>query len=244
MSTEQPAWVLGRKNYGDNGLLVEFFTGEWGRCGAVVRGAHRKKRGGSLASLLQPFQPLLVSMVGRGELKTVRQVEAPSAGYSLHGEALIHGLYINELLVRVLPRFDALPQLFIAYGRAAEQLGVGPSESTLRRFELALLSELGYRLNLQTDEHGEIIQETLHYRYESERGLCAAGVGEARSDAAVLSGEQLVRIEQWCDEERDLEPGDLGVLKRLTRVAMTQITSGRTLHTQALVRNLRSHQRG
>ena len=34
MSTEQPAWVLGRKNYGDNGLLVEFFTGEWGRCGA------------------------------------------------------------------------------------------------------------------------------------------------------------------------------------------------------------------
>ena len=48
-----PRGCLRRKNYGDNGLLVEFFTAEWGRCGAVVRGAHRKKRGGSLASLLQ-----------------------------------------------------------------------------------------------------------------------------------------------------------------------------------------------
>ena len=115
MSTEQPAWVLGRKNYGDNGLLVEFFTGEWGRCGAVVRGAHRKKRGGSATAAT--FSAPVGGMVG-GKLKTVRQVEAPSAGYNLHGEALIHGLYINELLVRVLPRFDALPQLFVAYGRA------------------------------------------------------------------------------------------------------------------------------
>ena len=244
MSTEQPAWVLGRKKYGDNGLLVEFFTAEWGRCCAVVRGAHRKKRGGSLASLLQPFQPLLVSMVGRGDLKTVRQVEAPSAGYSLRGEALIHGMYINELLVRVLPRFCAFSHLFVAYGRAAEQLVMCASESTLRRFELALLSELGYSVNLQTDEYGQIIRQATHYRYESERGLCAARVDKARSDTAVLSGEQLVRFQQWWDEKRDLDPGDLGALKRLTRVAMTQITSGRKLHTQALVRNLRSHQRG
>ena len=26
MTTQQPAWVLSRKAYGDNGLLVEFFT--------------------------------------------------------------------------------------------------------------------------------------------------------------------------------------------------------------------------
>ena len=140
---------LGRKNTAITACLSNFSLRR-GRCCAVVRGAHRKKRGGSLASLLQPFQPLLVSMVGRGDLKTVRQVEPPSAGYSLRGEALIQGMYINELLVRVLPRFYALPHLFVAYGRAAEQLGMCASESTLRRFELALLSELGYSVNLRT----------------------------------------------------------------------------------------------
>ena len=236
-------WVLARKNYGDSGLLVEFFTAEWGRCGAVVRGAYRKKRGGTLASLLQPFQPLLVSMVGKGELKTVRHVESPSAGYSLHGEALIHGLYINELLVRVLPRFDALPRLFVEYGLAAERLGVDASESTLRRFELALLSELGYRLNLQTDENGDFIREQIQYRFEPERGLCIAGVEEPRSSTAILPGEQLLRLQRWWDEEHDLESCDLRALKRLTRMAIAQLTSGRTLHSQALVRNLRSHQR-
>ena len=53
-----------------------------------------------------------------------------------------------------------------------------------------------------------------------------------------------MKLAAFWDEKRDLDPGDLGALKRLTRVAMTQITSGRKLHTQALVRNLRSHQRG
>ena len=72
MSTAQPAWVLSRRSYGDSGMLVEFFSAELGRCGAVVRGAHRRKRGGSLASLLQPFHPLLITFAGRSELKTLR----------------------------------------------------------------------------------------------------------------------------------------------------------------------------
>ncbi len=60
MTTQQPAWVLSRKAYGDNGLLVEFFTADWGRCGAVVKGAHRKSEVAA-SHALQPFQPLLVS---------------------------------------------------------------------------------------------------------------------------------------------------------------------------------------
>ena len=83
VTNEQPAWVL-RGKTGDNGLLVEFFTAEWGRCGAVVRGAHRKKRGGSLASLLQPFQPCS-SVWLRWRVEDCWQVEAPSPGFSLRG---------------------------------------------------------------------------------------------------------------------------------------------------------------
>jgi len=136
-----------------------------------------------------------------------------------------------------------LPQLFLAYGVAAERLGTDASESTLRRFELVLLSELGYRLNLQADENGEAIQGHLRYCFEPERGLCAAISRPGASEPMIFTGGQLLRLQQWCDEGLELTRDDLIALKRLTRVAMTQLTSGRTLHTQALARNLRSHQR-
>ena len=55
MSTAQPAWVLSRQSYGDSGMLVEFFSAELGRCGAVVRGAHRRKRGGASPHCCNPF---------------------------------------------------------------------------------------------------------------------------------------------------------------------------------------------
>ena len=45
----QPAWVLGRRNYGDNGLLVELFMADGGRSSAVAKGVFRRKAGGSLA---------------------------------------------------------------------------------------------------------------------------------------------------------------------------------------------------
>ena len=51
----QPAWVLGRRAYRDSSLLVDLLTAENGRMSAVVKGAHRKQRGGSYASLMQPF---------------------------------------------------------------------------------------------------------------------------------------------------------------------------------------------
>ena len=80
MTDLQPSWVLGRKNYGDNGLLVEFFTAVDCRCGAVAKGAFRRQPGGNLAALLQPFQPLLIKLSGRGDLRTLIAAEAPTPG--------------------------------------------------------------------------------------------------------------------------------------------------------------------
>ena len=176
MITAQPAWVLSRQSYGDSGMLVEFFSAELGRCGAVVRGAHRRKRGGSLASLLQPFCPLLITFVGRSELKTLRSAEAPGPGYFLRGDALMSGLYLNELLVRSLPRMDVSPSLFLAYGQTIESLHEGVGEESLRRFELVLLSELGYSVAWDSDEQREPIKAEAHYRFEVDRGFVSRRV--------------------------------------------------------------------
>ena len=243
MNSEQPAWVLSRKSYGDNGLLVDFFGAVSGRCSGVVRGAHRKKRGGSMASLLQPFQPLLITLVGRSDLRTVRQVEAASVGYRLRGEALMSGLYLNELLTRVMPRFDALPELFVEYGRAIDSLSETASEQTLRRFELSLLTSLGYQINWLTDESGEPIQELARYRYESERGFCAVrSDSDLSGEESLYSGEQIGGFAQWSSVGAPLSREALQRLKTITRIALSQLMAGRALHTRSLFRDLKNRQ--
>ena len=67
----QPAYVIHRRPYRDTSALLDVFTAEHGRVGVVARGVRRQSRGSSKAALLQPFKPLLVSLSGRSELKTL-----------------------------------------------------------------------------------------------------------------------------------------------------------------------------
>ena len=239
--TTQPAWVLSRKNYGDNGLLVEFFTLEMGRCGAIVRGAHRRKRGGSLAALLQPFCPLLIGLAGRGDLKTLRMAEAPTAGYTLAGELLMSGLYLNELLARTLPRFDVLPSLFMSYGRAIESLQAKAGEEPLRRFELDLLSELGYRIDWELSACGQPIRSDQRYVFEADRGFCVADSQIRATPGEIgLTGDQVISLREWWASACGLADQELAVLKRMTRASVAQLTGGRVLQTREYFKQLKA----
>ena len=239
--TTQPAWVLSRKNYGDNGLLVEFFTLEMGRCGAIVRGAHRRKRGGSLAALLQPFCPLLIGLAGRGDLKTLRMAEAPTAGYTLAGELLMSGLYLNELLARTLPRFDVLPSLFMSYGRAIESLQAKAGEEPLRRFELDMLSELGYRTDWELSACGQPIRSDQRYVFEADRGFCVADSQIRATPGEIgLTGAQVISLREWWASNGGLADQELAVLKRMTRASVAQLTGGRVLQTREYFKQLKA----
>ena len=245
MSVAQPAWVLSRQSYGDSGMLVEFFSAELGRCGAVVRGAHRRKRGGSLASLLQPFHPLLITLAGRSELKSLRSAEAPRPGYLLRGDALMSGLYLNELLVRSLPRMDVSPSLFLAYGQAIESLYEDAGEEGLRRFELVLLSELGYRVAWDSDEQREPIRADGHYRFEVDRGFCIADVTATPSRGdRLLPGVHIICLGQWWEGTGSLGNEELSLLKGITRVAVSQLTGGRVMRTREVFKDLKSLGKG
>ena len=245
MSVAQPAWVLSRQSYGDSGMLVEFFSAELGRCSAVVRGAHRRKRGGSLASLLQPFHPLLITLAGRSELKSLRSAEAPRPGYLLRGDALMSGLYLNELLVRSLPRMDVSPSLFMAYGQAIESLYEDAGEEGLRRFELVLLSELGYRVAWGSDEQLEPIRADQHYRFEVDRGFCVVDVSTTPSRGdRLLSGANIICLGQWWDGTGSLGNEELSLLKGITRVAVSQLTGGRVMRTREVFKDLKSLGKG
>ncbi len=249
----EPAWVLHRRSYGDNGLLIELLGLNTGRFSAVVRGARRKAHGGSVLSLLQPFSPLLVSVRGRTELKSLQQLESAGPRLVLSGLPLLSGLYLNELLIRVLPRFDAQPALFSDYGSALEHLANGaPSsnavgasalpltaESALRRFELGLLASLGYGVAFDRDSDGDAIETHYVYTFDPALGFqrCVFSDAEISPIAAGrYTGGQLYAIEHWLTTDATLDQECRRPLKAITRVALAVLLGDRPLRARELAR--------
>lgn len=172
VQTLKRGFVLHRRDYRNTSLLIEVFTADEGKLACVAKGAKSAPRGRSaLAALLQPFQPLWLSWVGRGEVKTLTRAEAAAPSIALGAERLYCGFYLNELLLRLIGREDPHEALFVFYQQALADLATEPLDAVLRRFELRLLEELGYALDLRLDRQGKPIDPVRDYRYASERGL-------------------------------------------------------------------------
>jgi len=238
----EPAWLLHRRSFGDGGFLVELFGLNSGRFSAVLRGAGRKNRGGSLIGLALPFTPLLIKAAGKGELKTLHQLETSAASVKLAGRALFKGLYANELLMRTLPRYDPYPRLFAAYGRVLPQL-MSNDELPLREFELALLDELGYELIFAHDAEGGYIDPDASYGYQPSIGFerkvfqreeRATDLGNAKCHSLTVSGNTLFAIAQWRHGDYSLSSTDKQWLKRIIRMALAEQLNGKPLKSREL----------
>jgi DNA repair protein RecO (recombination protein O) len=167
---DQPAFVLHTFAYRETSVIVEAFTAEHGRIAMVARGAKRPRS--ELRGLLHGFQPLLLSWFGQQELKTLIRAEWRGGLPLVSGSALVCGFYLNELLLKLLPREDPHPRLFANYETALSDLAAGGKQApVLRRFELGLLTELGYALPLVREaDTGAPIDPTARYHYAFDRG--------------------------------------------------------------------------
>jgi DNA repair protein RecO len=136
------AYMLHATPWRETSLVVQAFSREHGCVALVAKGAKRPYS--VLRPVLAAFQPLLLSWSGAGEVRTLTRAE--SAGIRpLAGPALMSAWYMNELLLRLLPREDAHPALFDAYDQALQRLASGSrAAGALRRFEWVLLQETGY----------------------------------------------------------------------------------------------------
>jgi DNA repair protein RecO (recombination protein O) len=188
---QEPAYVLHHHDYGETSLLLEIFTRRHGRLGLIAKGARRARS--PLRAALIPFQPLVVGFSGRGELPTLTGAESAGPAPAIAGESLFCGLYLNELLLRLLHRHDPHERLFERYGEALGRLGEGrDTEAVLRVFEKRLLEDIGFGLVLDHDEHdGAPLQPEQLYRYIPERGpvpaYAADGEGIAIQGASLLA---------------------------------------------------------
>src|SRR5687768_8225402 len=201
------AYVLHSYPYRETSLILQAWTEKHGRMGLVAKGARRPKS--AARSLLVPFQPLVIDWFGRGELRTLKNAEPAAPATPLAGQALLSAFYLNELLLKLTTRDDPHEQLFVAYDEAISALralsrgGGGGVEPVLRRFELSLLRELGYALELtrEAGTQAPIVAER-EYDYVVERGAVPAEEGETRSDAVRLSGLTLLDLERGRFEDQ------------------------------------------
>lgn len=221
----EPAYLLHRRAYRETSLLLDVFSEEHGKLALLAKGV-RGKQGG-----LAPFRRLLLSWSGKGELPVLTGHEPACPALPLQGASLYCGLYLNELLQAFLPRHDPQPLLFQHYTATLAALAQpGSPELSLRRFELALLTEMGYGLQLQHDaeQHGEI-QPERWYRYLPERGpLPSANTADA------VRGATLIALR----EERLDDPDSRREAKRLLRRIIDHHLAGRTLKSRELFRKV------
>jgi len=170
----EPCFILHRRDFRNTSLILEVFSVNHGRVAMVAKGARRPKSPAS--ALLQAFQPLLISWTGKGELRTLTNVEPAEFVQPLAGGSYASAYYLTELIFRLLKHADVHEALFTLYARAITALRESKAdnqlaEACLRLFEKQLLQELGYGLVLDHDVNtGEPINPESDYHYVFEHG--------------------------------------------------------------------------
>lgn len=228
---QQAAFILHHRPFRDTSQILDVFSREHGRLALVARGSRGPKS--KLRGVLRPFMPLSMSWVQRSDLGTLTGAELRGKPLQLIGDSLLSGYYVNELLLHFLHRHDAQPEIFELYVRAIESLcatdAVAPC---LREFEIELLSQLGYALNLAHEaESHDALQEGQSYEFRFERGP----VRVARSTGPlVFKGATLTAIAAR-------EFNDIGVLRaanRLLREVISFHLGGKELKSRKVLLEL------
>lgn len=196
----------------ETSLIVDAFTRGHGRVAVVARGARAPRS--RWRNVLQPFRPLLMSWTGKSDLGTLTAADQVASPPALQGQILFCGLYMNELLMRLLHRSDPHMEVFERYRQVLSELASeAPPQPLLRVFEKHLLEAIGYALVLDREyDSGVEIQPQNWYEYRTDRGpVICRGPGKNR-----VSGAALLDL-----HAEELNPSSLPELRTLMRKVLS-----------------------
>ena len=226
-----PGYLLHHRPWRDTSRILEVLTREHGRLTLFARGVRGPKA--KLAAVLRPFQLLLLSWSGRGEAPQLTGAERAATAAALPHGSLLAAFYLNELVLKLTTRHNALPELFDHYHDTLEQLrGGAPLEPALRVFEKRLLEVLGYGLDLAAEARSGLPLEPDAY-YDFHPGV---GLVRARGSAArALYGHSLLNLaRESLRGERELEDA-----RRVLKAALGACLEGRPLATPLVARAMK-----
>jgi len=219
---EQEAFVLHTRPFKDNQRIVELLTQQSGKVSAVVYIGKTQKS--NKKGLLQPFLPLRVVLKGKGQLKNLSRVETTQRSYSLAGNYVFCGFYMNELLVKLLGEHIECDELYEQYKQSLQALAAKASvENILRHFEMTLLEELG-----QSFDFSPVFEsDTLWFYYMLEEGFIP--VVEEMKIPKYHREHILAIAQQQLDNENVLR-----TFKLLMRQVINHLLGGKPLNSRKL----------
>lgn len=187
--------LLSVRKHGETSVIIEVFTAEHGRHAGVVRGGVSRK----IAPILQPGSQL--DVVWRARLEehigafTVEPVKSRAAAIMGDRDALAGLNAITALLSFALPEREAHPRL---YAQSVSMLDLLAETEAwpvgYLQWELALLEELGYGLDLTACAVTGEADDLAYVSPNSGRAVSAEGAG------------------QWANRLLPLPPELLGVV--------------------------------
>jgi len=223
---DQQAYLIHRKDYRNNSLILELFTQDFGRVSLLARGAKNSKT----PAKFQPFQLLQVSWVGATELKTLTSLDA--GRQIIEHQLYFAALYVSELLLLFLPKGENSELLFKSYQQFLLQLTEQTIQSQLRTFETKLMLFSGLMPDISCDAISyEPIQANKFYQFYPDSGFV-----KSNNNENIFSGEAILK---WLEQDFDNN-----AVKNLARVIMRSIIdfnlNGKRLKSRDIYQQLKN----
>lgn len=227
-SNNDNCFLLHQRSYGETSIIADVFTQKSGKISLIAKGAKKPKS--KFFGYLVPFQKLKITYSGRSELKTLTSIDRDLASNSNTFSKVSYSLlYINELLMKLLPKDAKHEELFVLYDEFLKKINKNNNlEISLRHFELDLLDMLGYGFDYDSEiDSNEPIEAELSYVFVSERGF-------RKSNSSSFKGKDILSI-----KKRKLEDVPLKYLKEITTKAIGICLEGKDLTSRKIFKSIK-----
>jgi DNA repair protein RecO (recombination protein O) len=194
----------------------------------IAKGAKKPKS--KFFGYLTPFTKLKITYTGRSELKTLTNIDRDfSESTNSLSKTSYSLLYINELLIRLLPKDAVHEDLFLLYESFLLKIHSGENiELTLRSFELDMLEMLGYGLDFENEiDKNQSIDVNKNYSFIPERGF-------RESKNSNFSGRDIINIRM-----RNLAEVSKKHLKHITQESIHFCLDGKNLSSREIFKRIK-----
>ncbi|MDH0563532.1 MAG: DNA repair protein RecO [Acinetobacter sp.] len=219
-------YLIHHRKYREKSHIVHLFTQEYGRVDGILRQIPPPQ-----------YQPICLQATGKSELKNFTKLEILNQPVFFHGDAFFAGFYLNEIVLRLCPLEEAMPQTFEQYQLTLLQLQQLASHEQaslflrqiLRQFEHVLLQELGYAIDFSVDANQQQILPLRHYQFQLNDGFLPV----AQASRSTLSGT-LIASMQNHEDGQDFSHEQLQLLGKLYRQMISSLLGDRPLKSRQL----------
>ena len=191
------SFLLHKRLYRENSLLLYFFTKEYGLVSCVAKGIRNFKQ------QVPNFIQLFIVFSGKLELKTLRNWEINDVLRNFSDKKLICAIYLNELLINFLLYNQTYPKLYDNYFFIMQNMNDFDDlklEWALRLLEKNLLTSLGLGYDYDYDIDKNSIQENCFYTFYYQKGFKLSSYGDFSGNLLFLLSKN--NLEKYPNKEQ------------------------------------------